>query len=125
MQSEVESRLAAAVDRLKAYTDAPAVIYAVPGVADHLAVKHDDLLMAQYRLAEAASLIERLYREREKLREALKPFVAQFDAIEARYKKRGGCDLSFVPDGAIIGTKPHLTYADFRRARSALAEQPQ
>ena len=47
-------RLTAARSRFEAYTDTPSVVYAVPGT-DRLAVLRDDVLMAQYRLAEAAS----------------------------------------------------------------------
>jgi hypothetical protein len=60
---------------------------------------------------EAAALIERLYREREKLREALKPFAQVAD--------------EFLPDDQDDFSYGHLSYGDFRRARAALAEQPQ
>jgi hypothetical protein len=56
----------------------------------------------------AASLIDRLYREREKLREALKPFT--FDGYSW-------------PHGSHVRIAIEL--ADIEHARSAIAEQPQ
>jgi len=62
----------------------------------------------------AASLIERLYRENEKLREALQPFAE----VASSYDPEEG-------DGYDIAWAHDFTIASLRRARSALAEQPQ
>ena len=59
-EKELVLRLSAAIARLKEITSAPPHVYAIPGALDRLSVKRDTVLMAQFRLAEAASTIERL-----------------------------------------------------------------
>ena len=59
---------------------------------------------------DAADAIERLTRERDKLREALKPFAEEADGIEGDFKA--------LPDNAISGGA--FSLGDLRRARAVL-----
>jgi len=76
---ELISRLTSAHGRLVAYTSAPDMIYTVPGAVDRLAVKRDDVLMAQYRIAEAATTLAAQAARIEELEKALRTTADIFE----------------------------------------------
>ncbi len=114
---------------MKAYTGAPTVVYAVPGVPDRLAVLRDDILMAQYRLDEAAdalpaiasrqAVVPLVWRSKENYSTAETPFG---EYTVTRYEESDGIGWEAVyQDAEVIGTFP--TEADARNACDALHTQ--
>jgi hypothetical protein len=105
-------RLKAGAARFKGITDAPTVIYTVPGATDRLAILRDDVLMAQYRLEEAASALLALEGERDARDELL--------GRAAVNMPQGAREVEFLPENIMfLRRRAEAAEAEVARLKAA------